>query len=372
MPADESVGMTEPPPQGEAAKRPARLIDVAKMAGVSRATAARVLGGYSLVKSGLGDKVFAAAAKLNYRTNDIARAMRAGKTLTIGLVVADISNSFFSSAVRAVMDEAAASGYQTLIVNTNEDLAREVDAVRVLIEKKVDGLIVVPSSSTHCEHLFLDGRLAVPTVLLDRRIEGLSAAMFTTDDRRGAADAVDLLIARGHSRIALLVATSAVERHSDIRPADVVSTAEDRVGGAVASLGKAGLTLERDMLRYCRSHASHAREAALALLDRQPRPTALLATNEEMALGAISACGALGLSVGTDISLISFDDSPWTAVHCPAVSVIARPVRQMGHATARSLLQELQGNGRAVGTTFPSRLIERSSVRDLSVAAVDR
>lgn len=372
MSADDSSRIKEPPSQGDGARRPARLIDVAKTAGVSRATAARVLGGYSLVKSDLKEKVFSAAAKLNYRTNEIARAMRAGKTLTIGLVVADISNSFFSSAVRAVMDEAAASGYQTLIVNTNEDLAREVDAVRVLIEKKVDGLIVVPSSSTHFEHLFLDGRFAVPTILLDRRIEGLSTATFTTDDRRGAANAVDLLIARGHSRIALLVATSAVDRHSAIRPATVVSTVEDRVEGAVASLRKAGLTLQPNMLRYCRSYVAYACEAALALLDQKPRPTALLATNEEMALGAISACKALGLSLGTDISLISFDDSPWTAVHCPAISVVARPVYEMGHATAKHLLDELQGNGRAVGTTFPNQLIERGSVRDLSSAALGR
>ena len=112
----------------DTAERPARLLDVARRAGVSRATAARALGGYGLVGDETRERVHAAARELNYSANVVARAMRAGKTLTIGVVIADISNSFFSYATRAIIDTAAQAGYQTLVINTDDDLAREIDA----------------------------------------------------------------------------------------------------------------------------------------------------------------------------------------------------------------------------------------------------
>ncbi|MCV9966711.1 LacI family transcriptional regulator [Pararhizobium sp. BT-229] len=115
-------------------ERPARLIDVARRAKVSRATAARALGGYGLVGDDTRERVMAAARELNYSANVVARAMRAGTTQTIGVVVADISNSFFSYAIRAIIDTATLAGYQTLVLNTDDNINKEIDAVRVLLE----------------------------------------------------------------------------------------------------------------------------------------------------------------------------------------------------------------------------------------------
>ncbi len=217
-------------------ERPARLIDVARRAKVSRATAARALGGYGLVGDQTRERVMAAARELNYSANVVARAMRAGTTQTIGVVVADISNSFFSYATRAIIDTAAQAGYQTLVLNTDDDLAKEIDAVRVLVEKRVDGLIVVPSSATSFDHLVLDDDLAKPLVLLDRSVVGLGVASACTDDRGGAKAAIELFLERGHVHIALLLATAAAHGAETSQPEGVVSTVRERAAGALEAL----------------------------------------------------------------------------------------------------------------------------------------
>ena len=346
-------------------ERPARLIDVAHRAEVSRATAARALGGYGLVGDETRDRVLAAARELNYSTNVVARAMRAGKTQTIGVVVTDISNSFFSHATRAIIDTAAKAGYQTLVLNTDEDLAKEVDAVRVLIEKRIDGLIVVPSSPSQCDHLIVEGELAKPLVLLDRRVEGLHVPVACTDDRSGAREAVELFLARGHLRIGLLVATSAaLGGPKALQPDAVVSTVVDRVAGAMDAIRahKAG----KPVVRYSRSTLEAAHAGALDLLAQKPRVTAILATNEEMALGVIAACDELELAIGKDVSLISFDDTPWSKVISPAMSVVKRPVYELGHAAAIALINEIRGEGKSGSIKLPTELIDRKSVAKLS------
>ncbi|MBL8579091.1 MAG: LacI family DNA-binding transcriptional regulator [Mesorhizobium sp.] len=350
------------------AERPARLLDVARRAGVSRATAARALGGYGLVGDDTRERVEAAARELNYSANVVARAMRAGRTLTIGVVIADISNSFFSYATRAIIDAAAQAGYQTLVINTDDDLAREIDAVRLLVEKRVDGLILVASSRRRYEHLVQDGKLSTPLVLLDRRVEGLDVATVTTNDRSGSAAAIDLFIARGHRRIGLLVATAAATARHATAPSEVVSTVSDRLEGALTAIAGHGMELPSESIRYSRSEVEAATEGALELLSLQPRPTAILATNEEMALGVLAACAQLGLEIGSDVSLVSFDDSPWAKVISPAISVIKRPVYELGNAAAKGLIAEIAGNGRAKTIELPTSMIDRRSVADLTQA----
>ncbi|MFV0491026.1 MAG: LacI family DNA-binding transcriptional regulator [Pseudorhodobacter sp.] len=344
--------------------RPARLIDVARRAKVSRATAARALGGYGPVGAATREKVQIAARELNYSANVLARAMRAGTTKTIGVVVADISNSFFSSAVRAIIDTATAAGYQTLVINTDDNIQREIEAVRVLLEKRVDGLIVVPSSINIYDHLMLEGELAKPVVLLDRRLMGLDVACAYTDDRAGAKAAVELFLESGHKHIGLLLATAAANGPKVVQPAGAVATVVDRQDGAMEALHMAQAPCPA--IRYSRSNVDESTAAAKELLAMNPRPTAILATNEEMALGVVSACMELGLAVGCDISLISFDDSPWTRVFSPAISVIRRPVHDLGNAAVSALIQEIQGGGRSGKIVLPTTLIDRASVARLT------
>lgn len=347
---------------GRSGERKARLIDVATLAQVSRATAARVLGGYAKVGDKRSDRVFSAARELGYRTNEIARAMRAGRTLTIGVVVADISNSFFGSAVRAIIDAAAQAGYQTLIINSNEDHAKEVEAVHTLLEKRVDGLIVVPSSPLDNRHLDPAATAMVPIVLLDRRVEMVSVPAVTSDDRGGAAAAIAHLLSLGHERIGIIAATSAVRTHASAAPEHVISTVADRIEGVLRAHAAAGLSFDRRLLRYSRSDPACAQQAAAMLLNDKQRVTAVLTMNEETAIGTLAACDDLGLKIGRDLSLVSFDDSPWAAFYSPPLTVIRRPVSEMGVAAVECLLRALGGDPSTETTVMPNALIERRSV----------
>jgi len=348
--------------ENEVGSRPARLVDVARLAKVSRATAARALGGYGFVGEETRERVTAAARSLNYRLNEVARAMRAGKTLAIGVVVADISNSFFASAARAIIDTCAEQGYQALILNTDDDIAREIEAVRVLAEKRVDGLIVVPSSLDHNAHLRGIGELSSRIVLLDRRVADMNVSTVTTDDRKGARDAIDLLVARGHTRIGLLVSTVAARTYGATMPRLAVSTVRDRVAGAKEALRQAGLPLPGAWVRYSRNDLPIVTQAALSILGSEPRPTAILATCEEMAIGALAACRELGLVVGKDIALVSFDESPWSRVLTPAISVVQRPIYEMGRAAVTTLIQQIQGGVAPKAIELPTMLVDRESV----------
>lgn len=340
--------------------RPARLIDVAQRAKVSRATAARALGGYGLVGEETRVRVMAAARELNYSTNVLARAMRAGTMRTIGVVVADISNSFFSSAIRAIIDTATLAGYQTLVLNTDDNIDKEIDAVRVLLENRVDGLIVVPSSVSIYDHLILDDELTKSVVLLDRRVEGLDVTSAYTDDRSGAREAVKLFLDYGHRNIGLLLATAAANGPKVSQPEGIVSTVKDRRAGALEAIS--AMNAPKPAIRYSRNNFDESTQAARELLALDPRPTAILATNEEMALGVLMACNERGLSVGPDVSLISFDDSPWARVVSPAISVVRRPVYDLGSVAVSALIREIKGDEKLGRIQLPTELIDRGSV----------
>ena len=348
-------------------QRPPRLVDVARLAKVSRATAARALGGYGLVGDETRERVNAAAKMLNYRLNEAARAMRSGRTQAIGVVIADISNSFFASTARAIIDTCASLGYQTLIINTDDDLKTEIEAVRMLAEKRVAGMIVVPSSPDNNGHLRKAGALEGRMVLLDRRIADFSVSAVTTDDRGGAREAVELFIARGHRRIGLVVMTAAASSQRQSEPRGAVSSARDRVAGAREALDAAGLNLPKAWLRYTPNNPKIIVEAAMAVLSSEPRPTAILATCEEVAIGVLTACRELHLAIGKDVALISFDESPWSGALTPAISVVQRPIYEMGRAAVNLLVRQIQGGATGRDFEMPTILIDRESVFDLSV-----
>ncbi|PRH88395.1 LacI family transcriptional regulator [Labrys okinawensis] len=352
--------------QQSGSSRPARLLDVARLAKVSRATAARALGGYGLVTEETRERVAAAARALNYRLNEAARAMRAGRTQVIGVVLADISNSFFASAARAIIDTCASLGYQTLIVNTDDDLKTEIEAVQTLTEKRVAGMIVVPSSPDHNEHLQKAGAGEGRMVLLDRRIADIPVSTVTTDDRGGAREAVELFIARGHTRIGLVVLTAAATSQRQSEPRGAVSSARDRVLGAREALEAAGLDLPKAWLRYTPNNPRMIIDAVTSILRAEPRPTAILATCEEIAIGVLAACRALNLVVGRDVALVSFDESPWSGALTPAISVVQRPIYEMGRAAVNLLVRQIQGGEAGRDVEMPTILIDRESVFDLA------
>lgn len=346
----------------------ATLGEVAVAAGVSTATAARALGGYGSVSSATRERVEAAARRLDYRPNVLARSMITRTTKTIGAVLSDIENPFFSRALRGVSDAAHRHGYEVVLVNTDEDSEIERQAVRVLRERRVDGLVVSPSESGDVDHLMAAIRSGIPVVLLDRRIPGLPADTVGIDNRAAAREATTRLLSLGHKRIALVTGAPPVAAEllggARLRGVEraVGSTAGLRAAGYRDALLAAGL--EPD-LRYISADGFRRDDAARAtgaLLALPEPPTAIIALDSILALGVLQGLADLGVTCPAKVSVIGFDDADWAEAVSPPLTVVAQPVHRIGEVAGELLLARLAGHSRRpVHRRLPTTFIERSS-----------
>lgn len=342
----------------------ATLIAVALEAGVSRATAARALGGYGSVSPDARDRVMAAASRLRYRANMLARSMKSGRSQTIGVIIADIELAFFAQAVRGITDVAQAAGFEVILSNSDEDETKERAALGVLIDQRVDGLIVAPASVSHIEHLVDVVNRGLPLVLLDRGSTSVGVDLVVIDSHGAAERAVHHLVELGHHRIAILMESDAAldarsATASEAALADAMTSTLRQTGWA-AGMTAAGLPVVDELILRTPYDRDSARRVTARGLAMAERPTALLTTDETMTLGALEAILDAGLRVPEDISLVAFDDPSWTTLLRPPLTVIAQPVNELGAAAARRLLARIAGDERpaeviVLETTFIMR-----------------
>ncbi len=333
--------------------------DVAERAGVSQATAARALGAYGRIGAETRERVLAAAEALGYHANALARSMVTGTTHTLGLVLADIENLFFARLARAVADVTHPRGYALLLVNSDEDLANEQEAVRVLAEKRVDGLIVVPASSTDGAHLRALADHGVPVVLMDRSVRGLDADTIMVDNFAAAHRAIGYLTGLGHRQIALITASG------------TIASTTARIAGYRQALADAGVVVPDRWVRIAEYSRASARDATVSLLTAPgpDRPTAIFATDSILTAGALQAIQAVGLAVPRDVSLIGFDDVDWMTMVRPAVTVVDQPVYELGKRAAEQLMARIEGDiGPARHVLLDTDLIVRDSCAPLDSA----
>ncbi|NKK76929.1 LacI family DNA-binding transcriptional regulator [Rhizobium leguminosarum] len=329
-------------------KRSVTVADVAKAAKVSKATAARVLGGYGVVSAKITDQVMAAAAALEYRPNELARSMSTGRSGIIGVVVGDIENAFFSLAVRGISDAARLAGFNVIIANSGEELDAEKSAVDLLIGKRVDGLIVTPARCDNIDHLHHVRRAGVPLVLFDRAIPELDVDAVTGDDRDAAIAATRYLVGQGHRRLAYVSAMDAEGGGlTDIRRISN-SAVRERVEGFVSVLTEAGLP---NPLHYVRLGATdqHQTDGVIKrLLADSAAPTALLASDSLVGLRIFKSLQSLGLSIPKDVSMISFLDADWTSVTVPPITIVDQRVYEMGKLAGERLIARIERTPLAV------------------------
>ncbi len=313
---------------------------------MSRATAARVLGGYGPASAGAHERVLTAASRLRYRPNTLARGIRSGSTRTLGVVVSDIQLAFFSQAVRGIADTAHGAGFEVILTNTDEDLAAERAAVGVLLDKRVDGMLVAPADPMETAHLQEVGERGIPLVLFDRGAPALDCDMVVVDNAAAARNAVRHLVRLGHSRVAIVVEASSA------MPAVELSTlrlapnsgipSRLRLLGWASAMREAGLPVADALILQARYERADARRATLKALASPSAPTAIVATDETMTLGALDAVRELGLKIPGDISVVSFDDLPWATFIEPPLTVIAQPVHDIGVTATRQLLRRIR------------------------------
>lgn len=345
-----------------ATRRAATVADIARAANVSKATAARALGEYGQVSQAVRDRVLAAAEELDYRPNALAKSMNTGRSNTIGVVVGDIENPFFALAMRGISDVASAAGYSVILINSDENVEAEEEALEVLLDNQVDAVIVAPASSAHVEHLTSAARAGRPLVLLDRRANGEGHDSVTVDNRSAAETATEELLRYGHRRIAFI--STHEYPHPTYRRGEEItmSSVSDRVGGVLHALDSAGIEAPEQHIRL------DARRRGVDTVTREllgeERPvTAIIASDSLIAMAVFATIRAEGLRIPEDVSLIAFDNPEWTAVTTPPLTVVEQPIYDLGAAAARRALQRVRGESVAKpAMVFGTRLVERGSV----------
>lgn len=325
----------------------ATIKDVAALAGVSKATASRVLSGHPATSSEARARVTAAAQQLDFRPNAQARSLRSAKTNVVGLLVSDVRNPFFADLAHAVEQAALAAGYVILLGNANESEDQQNRFLDTLIDQRVDGVIVAPQSdsSGSIRSLLEHG---IPTVFVDRTLQGINVPSVTTDSRQGISQAVRHLAEQGHRRIGYIAGPQSI------------STGRERHGAFVDAICESGLDTDSDLTVFGDFQAASGAAATEQLLLLDKPPTAILAADSPMAVGAVGKIHELGLRIGHEIALVAFDNIDWFALLDPSLSVISHSVENMGRIAVDLLVAVIDG-GEPESVTLPSELIIRES-----------
>lgn len=330
------------------------------------ATAARALGGYGYVSPATKEQVQEAARRLGYQPNDVARSMRAKTTKTIGFVGADISNPFFATAMRGVSDVARRHGFEVFLTNSDEQVQLERQAVRALLGKQVDGIVLAPTVTDDVAHLRSVVDSGTPLVFIDRTLAGIPADSVCIDNLEAARIAVDHLLRLGHRRIALVA-----EGPEPYEPGWTLEPRQDviarpsiaRAQGYLRAHHDAGVPVDPELAAGVSGYSKDAaRDEVRRVLALPERPTALFASDNIMALGAVAALREAAVDVPGEMSLVVFDDLDWTTVVNPAVTVVEQPVYELGVAAAERLLARINGDESApTRVELQARLLERGS-----------
>jgi LacI family transcriptional regulator len=323
--------------------------EVAALAGVAVKTVSRVVNGVSTVDPLLAARVQEAAGKLGYRPNLTASNLRRGdgRTATIGMLVEDAANPFSSALTRTVENMARERGVLVLIGSLDEDPARERELAGALIDRRVDGLVIVPAGSDH-SYLMREQRAGTALVFIDREPKLLAADAVVSDNRQGAIDAVNHLLAAGHRRIAYLG-----DRLS-------IPTAAQRFAGYTHALEVAHLDMDSRIVRHGVGGVDAAIEATEELLALADPPTAVFTSQNLVTIGASRALRAAGRQ--ESVAQVGFDDFPLADMLRPGITVIAQDIEGLGRRAAEILFARLDGDQAPTQTfTLPTRLIARGS-----------
>jgi LacI family transcriptional regulator len=328
------------------------LRDVAEVAGVHAATASRALNPETrrLVNSDTARRVIKAAEALGYQPNPIARGLKTSKSGTIGLVIPDLTNPLFPPIVRGVEDVLGPAGFSALIVNTDNDPAREQQQVLSLRSRQVEGLIVATARLEHplLRQLHAEG---VRLVLVNRRTDDLDVPSITPDDARGVELAVEHLVGLGHTRIVHLAGPQST------------STGVVRARAFHSALRGHGLEDDPSLVVTCDYWSEEEGARALReVLDSGADFTAVVAGNDLIALGCYDVFAERGIDCPADVSVVGFNDMPFLDKLRPPLTTVAVPHHQIGVEAGRMLLESLHEPDRSPRSVFlPLSLVVRGS-----------
>jgi len=309
------------------------LKDVAREAGVSITVASRGLGSYGYVSRESREKVLRAAKKIGYQPDQIAKSLKTQQTYTIGLLISDITNIWFTTMVRAIEDVAEQNGYNLILCNTDENQEKETRYLKVLYGKKIDGLIIAATGekSPYLKKLIRGG---LPVILIDRKLKGFHTTQVTVDNEFGACEAVKHLINLGHKRIGV------INGHPRTTPG------KERFEGYKKALAENNISLDPALVKYGDFRIEKARKASQELIKMKNPPTAIFVANNVMVMGTYQVLKENNVRIPEEMAIVGFDDPEWASLMEPSLTTIGQPSHSMGTMACQVLLQRIRKNER--------------------------
>lgn len=339
--------MADAPPDGDRRARPPTRQDVARLSGVSSAVVSYVVNnGPRPVAAQTRERVLAAMRELGYRPNAVARALRLRRTNSVGLIVPDISNPYFGEFAKAIEDSAFERSYALTLVNTSNDPERETAQLASLIDRQVDGLLMI--SVRHYDDLAPVEAAGIPLVVVDQLDESATVPTVVIDNYGGARAGVEHLLALGHRRVAMICG-----------PSDLPGSVSRQRGwqDALSDAGFEPHDGDRVIAPFTREGGL---DAAMRLLDRSDRAHALFVSADIQAVGAVRACHALGLRIPEDVAVVSFDGTKESEFTTPALTVVRQPIELIAR-TAMDMLLGKDDVAKNPHRVVPFELIRRRS-----------
>jgi LacI family transcriptional regulator len=333
-------------------RRGVTIIEVARASGVSSATVSRVLGGYEFVKEATRTRVMEAVKQLGYVTNLQARHLAGGRSRIIGLLVPNLDNAYVGTIMQGIDQELERANYDLMLYTSHRHPSKESLYVSAIANGLTEGLLLVTplDPTTYLEAL---RERNFPHVLIDQADATENSSVVEATNWQGAYDATRYLSQLGHTRIALITGSLAVR------------SAVDRLQGYKAALVDCGIPVREDLIIEGDYQQQTAYEISRRFLQSvDPLPTAIFASNDLSAFGAIAAAHECNLRVPDDISVIGFDDIPQASFVYPKLTTVRQPLEQMGRDAVKMLLEQVEDQSRPPQrVALATQLVIRNSCR---------
>ena len=330
----------------------ASIKDVAKEAGVSIATVSRVLNDVDVVNEETKRKVVEAINKLGYRPNIIARSLKTQRTKTVGIVIPDISNQFYPEIVRGAEDVANIYDYNIMLCNTDLDFEKEMEYLRVLKEKMVDGVLYM-SASLEPSILELINQLQFPMVLVETANKAGDIPSVTIDNEKAAFDGVKYLIDKGNKKIAYIGV------HEDEANANAL-----RYIGYKNALKENGIEVNTNITYFGGLKAKDGYKGMSKILDNDDNIDSVFCCSDEVAMGAINALRDRNINVPEDVDVIGFGNIYSASIFYPKITTVAQPMYDMGSVGMRMLIKMINKQPTdSKSYVLDYKLIERDSCK---------
>ncbi len=302
--------------------------DVARLADVSIATVSAVINGTAVVSPSRSERVKKAMEALDYHADQIARSLKTGKTRVVGMVIPDVTNSFYPEVIMGAEEVAGLARYSVILCNANEDPAQEQRQLGTLFSHRVDGVLIACSDPEIAVDRLLRRRF--PIVCFDRVPAGFRGDVAATDNVAGGYQATRHLIELGHKRIAILAGRTQLSTHSG------------RLEGFRKAMQEAGLPMRQEYCRIGGLQSEYGYDFGNSLLQLSEPPTGVFCSNNKMLLGFMRALAEAGIRCPEQISIVGFDDFTWMQNFHPALTTVAQPARELGRQAMHLLLSRIE------------------------------